>query len=190
VKQIRYLAVLTCFALVASGWSSSTFAQEPSVKMTHFATGLVNSRGLKFGPDRNLYVAETGFPTGDIMVAPVGLAGDCSVGEDVPGKQYIGSTTGSRISRIDADGNVTTFVDNLPSDQIAGLDSGVADVAFIGDTMYAIYAGAGCSHGVPSIPNAVTSAASKTQSRISQEASQRTAAWYAAGQTGGCPTRS
>ena len=38
-------------------------------------------------------------------------------------------------------GNVTTFVDNLPSDEIAGLDSGVADVAFIGNTMYAILAG-------------------------------------------------
>jgi hypothetical protein len=71
------------------------------------------------------------------------------------GGTYFGSTTGSRISRIDANGNVTTFVDNLPSDVIAGLASGVADVAFIGNTMYAIFAGAGCSHGVPSIPNAV-----------------------------------
>jgi hypothetical protein len=62
---------------------------------------------------------------------------------------------GSRISKVDAGGNVTTFVDNLPSSEAGGLSSGVADVAFIGDTMYAIYAGAGCSHGVPSIPNAV-----------------------------------
>jgi len=43
----------------------------------------------------------------------------------------------------------------LPSSEAGGLASGVADVAFVGDTMYAIFAGAGCSHGVPSIPNAV-----------------------------------
>lgn len=154
MKQIRYLAVLTCFALLTSGWSSSTRAQEPSVKVTPFATGLVNPRGLKFGPDGNLYVAEAGSPSGTLTEAPAGLGGNCSAGAGGPGN-YFGSTTGSRISRIDANGNVTTFVDNLPSSEASGLASGVADVAFIGDTMYAIFAGAGCSHGVPSIPNAV-----------------------------------
>ena len=156
MKQIRYLAVCTCFSLLASGWSSSTRAQEPSVTVSTFAKGLVNPRGLKFGPDGHLYVAEAGSPTGTLTKAPGGLGGDCSVGAGAPdGGTYFGSTTGSRISKIEADGTVTTFVDNLPSDMIAGLASGVADVAFIGDTMYAIYAGAGCSHGVPSIPNAV-----------------------------------
>jgi hypothetical protein len=154
MKQIRYLAVFTCFALLASGWSSSTRAQEPSAKVSVFASGLVNPRGLKFGPDGNLYVAEAGFPASPTMEAPAGLGGDCSAGASGPGN-YFGSTTGSRISRIDANGDVTTFVDNLPSSEAGGLASGVADVAFIGDTLYAIYAGAGCSHGVPSIPNAV-----------------------------------
>lgn len=156
MKQIRHLAVFTCFAVLTSGWSSSTRAQEPSVKVSVFAPGLVNPRGLKFGPDGYLYVAEAGSPTGTVTEAPGGLGGDCSAGAGAPdGGNYFGSTTGSRISRIDAHGNVTTFVDNLPSDMIAGLASGVADVAFIGDTLYAIYAGAGCSHGVPGIPNAV-----------------------------------
>ena len=154
MKQIRRLAVFTCFGLMASGWSWSTCAQEPSVTVSVFATGLSNPRGLKFGPGGNLYVAEGGFPTGDIKRAQAGLGGDCSAGANGPG-DYFGSTTGSRISKIDADGIRTTFVDNLPSSQASGLASGVADVAFIGDTMYAIYAGAGCSHGVPSIPNAV-----------------------------------
>src|SRR5215472_7467283 len=95
MKQIRYVAVLTYLALLAPGWSSNTRAQEPSVTVTRFATGLVNPRGLKFGPDGNLYVAEAGFPTGDIRHAPVGLGGDCSVGRDVPGVEYIGGTTGS-----------------------------------------------------------------------------------------------
>jgi len=65
MKQIRYLAVFTCFALLALGWSSSTRAQEPSVKVRVFAPGLVNPRGLKFGPDGYLYVAEAGSPTGN-----------------------------------------------------------------------------------------------------------------------------
>jgi hypothetical protein len=121
---------------------------------TVFATGLVNPRGLEFGPDGKLYVAEGGFPVPPTTLAPAGKGGVCSAGGGGPG-DYSGSTTGSRISRIDASGHVETFVDGLPSSEVAGLASGVADVAFIGNTLYAIFAGAGCSHGVPSIPNGV-----------------------------------
>jgi sugar lactone lactonase YvrE len=57
------------------------------------------------------------------------------------------------------DGVRTTFVDHLPSSTTApgggsGI-SGVADIAFNGSDMYAVFAGAGCSHGVPDIPNGV-----------------------------------
>ena len=154
MKSIHYFSAFTCLALIASGSSSSALAQRPSANVSVFAPGLTNPRGLKFGPDSNLYVAEGGYPTGTLTEARAGLGGNCSAGAGGPG-DYFGSTTGSRISKIDANGNVTTFVDNLPSSEASGLASGVADVAFIGDTMYAIFAGAGCSHGVPSIPNAV-----------------------------------
>jgi len=116
--------------------------------VTVFATGLNNPRGLKFGPDAHLYVAEggiggTGTTTGcDQVIPPVG--------------PYTGSKTGARISRINPAGMRTTFVDDLPSSVAAlGFISGVGDVAFIDHDMYAIFAGAGCSHGVPGIPNAV-----------------------------------
>jgi len=117
-----------------------------------FSTGFNNPRGLKFGPDGNLYVAEGGIGGTnssrglcDSVVFPVG--------------PYTGSPTGGRISKVNAAGVRTTVTDNLPSSQanevVGGDVEGVADVAFIGNTMYALLAGGGCSHGVPTIPNGV-----------------------------------
>ena len=122
----------------------------PTVRV--FATGLNNPRGLKFGPDGGLFVAEGG-------------AGGTNATTDkqcmqVPGAgPYTGSPTGGRISRISASGVRTTITAKLPSSQtspaIGSFVSGVADVAFVGNTLYAVLAGAGCSHGVPSLPNGI-----------------------------------
>lgn len=122
------------------------------VKVTIYASGLNNPRGLKFGPDGGLYVAEGG-PGGTHQTTSMQCA-------QVPGiGPYSGSPTGGRISRIDRHGNRITITDKFPSSQTSaetgGLVSGVADVAFIGDTMYVVTAGSGCSHGVPGSFNGV-----------------------------------
>jgi hypothetical protein len=115
-----------------------------------FSTGFNNPRGLKFGPDGYLYVAEGGLGGTNSTV------GQCDTVPDVG--PYTGGMTG-RISRVDRSGHRSTVAENLPSSQTnagsGGLVSGVADVEFIRNTLYAVLAGAGCSHGVPGIPNAV-----------------------------------
>src|SRR5881398_253553 len=75
--------------------------------MKVFATGLNNPRGLKFGPDGNLYVAEGG-------IGGMDSTEGCCEQVIPPVGPYTGSVTGSRISKIDANGNRTTAVDNLP----------------------------------------------------------------------------
>jgi hypothetical protein len=65
---------------------------------------------------------------------------------------------GGRISKVSPTGTVSTVVNALPSSQTnpaLGFVSGVGDVAFIGNQLYAVLAGAGCSHGVPTVPNGV-----------------------------------
>jgi hypothetical protein len=133
---------------------SMTPASSPppmSANTSVFATGLDNPRGLVFGPDGDLYVAEggTGGTTStqgqcDQVVAPVG--------------PYTSGMT-ARISRIDSSGAVTTVVDGLPSSrtsaQEGGLVSGVSSVAFVDGTLYRDLAGVGCSHGVADVPNGV-----------------------------------
>jgi len=131
--------VLGCFVLF----------QVAQAGVSVFATGLNNPRGLKFGPDGNLYVAEGG-------IGGSNSTDGCCEQVIPPVGPYTGSATGSRISKIDANGNRTTAVDNLPSSQTSAttgtLISGAADVAFIGNTLYILMGGAGCSHGVPQVP--------------------------------------
>jgi hypothetical protein len=139
VTKVALTTILSGFALLSAMGQSN---------VSVFATGLNNPRGLKFGPDGNLYVAEGGIGGTNSTV------GCCEQVPDVG--PYTGSVTGSRISKIDANGVRTTAVDNLPSSQTnpqtGSLVSGAADVAFIGNTLYILLGGAGCSHGVPQVP--------------------------------------
>ena len=124
----------------------------PSANVSTFATGFDNPRGLKFGPDGTLYVAEGG------SGGPNSAVGKCDQ-VPTPVGPYTGSKTGARISKVGSDGKRIIAVDNLPSSQTTAasgsLVSGVADVAFVGNTLYALLNGAGCSHGVPEVPNAL-----------------------------------
>jgi hypothetical protein len=125
-------------------------AAAPTVEI--FATGFNNPRGLKFGPDGALYVAEGG-PGGTASTV-----GKCT--QVVPPLgPYTGAAHGGRISRVDSNGVRTTVTDRFPSDQTTAetgsLTSGVADIAWIGSTMYVLTAGSGCSHGVINTVNGV-----------------------------------
>ena len=142
-SPFKGFVALSCMFFACLGWSQSN--------VSIFATGLNNPRGLKFGPDGNLYVAEggAGGTTSsqglcDQVVAPIG--------------PYTGGFT-ARISKISPNGTRTTVVDGLPSSQISpaqgSLVSGVADVAFLHGELYAILAGAGCSHGLTGTNNGV-----------------------------------
>lgn len=114
--------------------------------VTTIATGLNGPRGLNFGPDGALYVAEAG--TG-------GTNGPFAC-EQVPPPigPYHGGPTAT-VSRIDLNGSRTTVVSGLPSGISSlptGDTNGASDVVFLGENLYVLVAGGGCSHGNPNAP--------------------------------------
>jgi hypothetical protein len=68
--------------------------------------------------------------------------------------EYFGSPTGGGISRVSPGGVRSVITTSLPTTAGEGI-LGVADVAFVGNTLYALVNGGGCSHGVPSLPNGI-----------------------------------
>ena len=112
------------------------------------ASGLEGPRGLRFGPDGFLYVAEAG--TGGTN----STIGQCQQVPGAPGGPGpdTGGLTG-RISKISPSGKVTTVASGFPSVTIgpggANGTIGVADVVFLDGELYAVVGGGGCSHGNP-----------------------------------------
>lgn len=126
-------------------------AQQANVSVV--ASGLDGPRGLEFGPDGALYVAEAG-------------RGGLTETTDPPCQQvpppvgpYHGGPT-ARVSRI-VNGERITVVEGLPS-ALSSLPSGdtvgAADVAFLGSNLYVLVAGGGCSHGNPEAPAGIVRA--------------------------------
>jgi len=129
---------------------SQNLEKKPTTNVTVsvFATGLNSPRGLKFGPDGNLYVAEAGLGGTsstqgqcDQVIPPVG--------------PYLGGNT-ARILEINPSGVVSTLVENLPSTENAlGDRMGIADIEFFDNTLYALLAAGGCSHGHSDYPASI-----------------------------------
>jgi len=148
--------------LAASAGTAGGPGRPPSTGFSVFATGLLNPRGLEFGPGGGLFVAEGG-PGGTTSTGPP--EHDPPLCEQVPGPSS-GSPTGpgpatggfgARVSRIGRDGTRRTVVDGLPTSQttIGASVQGVADVKFFDGQLYAITAGAGCSHGLAGTVNSL-----------------------------------
>jgi hypothetical protein len=118
--------------------------------VTKYATGLSSPRGLTFGPDGKLYVAEAGVGG---TLTPTGEPG-CPVDINI----YSPFTAGysGRVIRVRANGKKEVVADNLPSmTDNTGANLGPTDVAFIGQTLYVLIEMGGCSHGLPDNPAAI-----------------------------------
>jgi hypothetical protein len=150
MKLIGLFSSLILAAAAGSLAPLPSLAQQlPPIHPTPFtvATGLEGPRGLRFGPDGYLYVAEAG--TG----GTTSTLGQCT---QIPGPPGPGPDTGgltARISKISPSGVVTTVASGFPSVDVGpgGINGviGVADVVFLDGELYAVVGGGGCSHGSP-----------------------------------------
>jgi hypothetical protein len=156
VRLVMLAGAVMALALLAPLAGASAHRQartstHSSDQVTVFATGLNNPRGLTFGPDGNLYVSEAGLGGTNSTV------GQCTQVVPPVGP-YTGGMT-ARISKISPAGVRTTVIDDLPSAQTSpalGSDKeGVAAIAFIDNTLYALLVGGGCSHGNAKVPNGI-----------------------------------
>jgi hypothetical protein len=152
-RKLRFVLVALAAVLpISTGAWTAYAAGGPTVNV--LTTGLLNPRGMTFGPDGMLYLAEGG----SHIVNGSTTAGQC---EQVPAPvgPYTGGHT-SRISRIDpSTGARSTVVGGLASSQtspmLGTLVSGVADVKFLDGALYALTAGSGCSHGLAGTTNGI-----------------------------------
>jgi hypothetical protein len=134
----RALLMMACASLVLV--SACKF---PPLTVEEYATGLTNPRGLTFGPDGDLYVAEAGVGGDQTPTDEPGCLKNINI--------YSPYTAGfsGRVTRIRKDGMKEVVADGLPSmTDFYGGSYGPTDVAFIGKTLYVLIEMGGCSHGL------------------------------------------
>ena len=148
MKLIR--SSMLAAAVTVAGFGPGILPAQEAGPPTVVATGLEGPRGLKFGPDGDLYVAEAG------LGGTKSTAGLCTQVPGAPGGPgpYTGGLT-ARISKISSTGKRTTVASGFPSTISSGGTIGVADVAFLNGKLYAVVAGGGCSHGNPDNPSGI-----------------------------------
>jgi hypothetical protein len=118
-------------------------AAGPTVSI--YATGLTSPRGLTFGPDGLLYVAEAGVGGGQV---PSDIRPGCQEIFNVYSPYTAGYS--GRVLRVRRNGTTEVVVDGLPSATDAtGVSFGPTDVAFLGGTLYVLIEMGGCSHALP-----------------------------------------
>jgi hypothetical protein len=143
-------ALLLGVADVPSIATQRASSQQPSVSATpggatvaSLTSGLINPRGVTFGPDGMLYVAEAGDGGAD-SPATLGRRSE---------KWGMGLT--ARVSRVSLQGGRTTILDRLPSATTGQDELGAADVAFLDNTLYVLTAAGGVDLGDSSFDNTV-----------------------------------
>src|SRR6185503_5943121 len=146
VIRRSFLLALVLATLVAPVVSAQP-APPPLPSNVHVvAGGLANPRGFTWGPDGALYVAESGTPPAGFM-PPAGPP-------PPPGTPPVINNNG-RITRAVPGAGTTTLADGLPV-VVGPLGDtlGAANVAFIGNTLYAAIA-AGPKHGHPEMAGGI-----------------------------------
>src|SRR5215469_14310468 len=101
MKQHRFTSSFLCAALLASGASGVRMLAQLPANATVYASGLQGPRGLAFGSDGTLYVAEAG------LGGNTSTVGQCAQ-TPAPVGPYKGGLT-ARISKIDTNRNRTTL---------------------------------------------------------------------------------
>lgn len=132
-SPIRLLAPL-CAALLALSAvlivARPGVAQSDETTVEVFASGLINPKGLAFGDDGTLYIAESGPPSDVFVPLPANYGGTGPIG------------TAGRISRVPPGGEREDFVTGLPNVGIyRGAEMlGAGSVAFMDSVLYEVAA--------------------------------------------------
>jgi hypothetical protein len=157
---------LVVLALNASPLPAAPASQEVeatpeplSNNVSTYAADLIYPRGLEFGADGSLYVAESG------NGSDIESMGTCEDYTSPFAPYHPGMT--ARVSRIESDGTRTVVADGLPSARdLYGDVLGVTDITFIDQTLYILNAGGGCSRGIPDFPTGVYQANEDTTTAV------------------------